>query len=130
MMARLKKQHEGLLLTYNVLWSKCLFDKQKIKFSEYLAKKPEGLIIPDLMKDEVFLNSLKEFDIDPSTVASIDNNDPEDKLMNYSVEVGYVSGEILFLWHKFFDLLRVTSRFICSYYEFDSMDKAKRMYFF
>ena len=42
------------------------------------------------------------------------------------IEVGYVSGEILYLWHKYLDLIRISPKFVCTFFEFDYLDKIKK----
>lgn len=78
------------------------------------------------MKDPEFQNTLKEFNIDISLIASYNRMDNEDRLKNFSIEVSYIAGELLFLWHKFMDLIKISPRFFLYFYEFDYQDKIKR----
>lgn len=113
---------------YNLIYNKCLFDKHKKKFSDYLQQRPAQLEIPDPLEDPDFLNSLKEFNIDIDTVKNFTKQVPEERLSNFMIEAGFVSGEILYLWHKFVDLIRISPKFVCSFYEFDYLDKVKMKY--
>lgn len=78
------------------------------------------------MNDSEFQATLKEFNIDLTMVSAYSKNDPEEKLKNFSSESGYVVGELLFLWHKFLDLAKISPRFFLYFYEFDYQDKIKR----
>ena len=53
---------------YNLVFNKCLFDKHKARFSEYLKDKPSKLEMPDPLNDQEFLDTLKEFEIDVKIV--------------------------------------------------------------
>lgn len=122
----LKSQHADLLKEYNIILDKCLFEKHKKKYAEYLQQKPTKLEVPDPLKDPDFLNTLKEFNIDASMISSYIRQDPEDKLKGFSIDVQYVAGELLFLWHKFLDLIKISPRFFLYFYAFDYEDKIKR----
>lgn len=78
------------------------------------------------MKDPEFLNSLKEFKIDVETIKNFTKQLPEERLGNFMIEVGYISGEILYLWHKYLDLVRISPKFVCTFFEFDYLDKIKK----
>lgn len=125
-MNNLKDQHSDLLKEYNVILDKCLFDKHKKKYAEYLQQKPYKLEVPDPLKDPEFQNTLKEFNIDLNLINSYSKQDSEDKLKSFSIEVSYIVGELLFLWHKFMDLIKISPRFFLYFYEFDYQDKIKR----
>ena len=45
---------------------KCLFEKHKKKYSEYLQQKPSKLQVPDPLNDPELQTTLKEFNIDPN----------------------------------------------------------------
>lgn len=110
---------------HSIIFNKCLFDKHKKKFQDYLQEKPQPLEIPDPLKDPEFLNSLKEFNINIEELSNTKKLLPEERLGNFMIEVGYVSGEILYLWHKYLDLIRISPKFVCTFFEFDYLDKIK-----
>ena len=112
----MKRQHEDLLKEYNVILDKCLFEKHKKKYSEYLQQKPSKLQVPDPLNDPEFQTTLKEFNIDLNLINNFYKQDPEDKLRSFSIEVGYVVGELLFLWHKFMDLIKISPPFFIYFY--------------
>lgn len=123
--SQLKTQHESLLSLYNIIYNKCLFDKHKAKFNEYLQNKPTKLEIPDPLNDPDFINSLKEFNIDVDTIKNFTKQAPSEKLSNFLIEVSFISGEILYLWHKFIDLIRISPKFVTCFFEFDYLDHIK-----
>lgn len=91
-----------------------------------MQQKPSKLQVPDPLNDPEFQTTLKEFNIDLNLINNFYKQDPEDKLRSFSIEVGYVVGELLFLWHKFMDLIKISPRFFMYFYEFDYQDKIKK----
>lgn len=124
----LVNQHESLLKMYNLIYGKCLFDKHKAKFNEYLQNRPTKLEIPDPLQDPEFINSLKEFNIDIETIKNFTKQVPSERLSNFLIEISYISGEILYLWHKYIDLIRISPKFVCCFFEFDYLDNIKSKY--
>jgi hypothetical protein len=120
------RQHEDLLREYSVILEKCLFDKHKKKYSEYLQQKPSKIEIPDLYSDPEFAATISNMSNDPNLLRGQQNLTDQDRLSNFSSDCSYIGGELLFLWHKYLDLIRISPRFFLCFYELDYHDKIQK----
>lgn len=120
------RQHEDLLREYSVILEKCLFEKHKKKYSEYLQQKPSKIEIPDLCNDPEFAATLSNMSCAPNLPRGQQSLTDQDRLSNFSSDCSYIGGELLFLWHKYLDLIRISPRFFLCFYELDYQDKIQK----
>lgn len=111
--ALLKNNYEKLFNYYNELSNKCLMESHKKKFNS-LLQPPMKLIVPDVWKsgdsEENHRDKEKDLDLLANAVLS---------------EINFISGELLYLWFKFMELIKITPRFVLEVLKYDYTKKMR-----
>jgi pimeloyl-ACP methyl ester carboxylesterase len=109
----LKENYERLLTQYGDLANKCLMESHKKKFSS-LLQPPMKLILPDIWKSNDNEDNMKDKEKDLDLLANA-----------VLSEINFISGELLYLWFKFMELLKITPRFILEVLKYDYSKRMK-----
>mmetsp|Transcript_32434 Transcript_32434/g.29241 ORF Transcript_32434/g.29241 Transcript_32434/m.29241 type:complete len:274 (-) Transcript_32434:1236-2057(-) len=112
----LKENYESLMAYYVELSNKCLLESHKKKYKS-LLQTPMKLIIPDIWK--------ATYGEDHKENENIKDKDKENLASCVLSEINFISGELLYLWFKFVELIKITPRFILEVLKNDYSKKIK-----
>eukprot|EP01016_Furgasonia_blochmanni_P032969 TRINITY_DN3411_c0_g2_i1.p1 TRINITY_DN3411_c0_g2~~TRINITY_DN3411_c0_g2_i1.p1 ORF type:complete len:778 (-),score=192.07 TRINITY_DN3411_c0_g2_i1:19-2352(-) len=131
----LKETYDRLFDYYNMLFSRCVLERQRKEFKKILQQPPMKLILPEFIYNE---NQIYE---DDEAFSSTQKGPKPQQIMKLSEklktndleilgnavlnEVNFISGQLYQLWHKFVELLKVSPRFICAYLAHEYHKRAK-----
>ncbi|CAD8093265.1 unnamed protein product [Paramecium sonneborni] len=117
----LKGYYEQLYQHYNLIYSKCILEKQRKHFKKYLYP-PLKLIVPEYITSETYQNikgQLTRKELNQRIEEKFHTSDPETIIHSILNETNLISCQLFQMWIKVLDLYRISPRFCVALLQFD-----------
>ncbi|KAM3137033.1 hypothetical protein pb186bvf_010946 [Paramecium bursaria] len=121
----LKGYYENLYQHYNLIYSKCILEKQRKHFKKYLYP-PLKLIVPEyITTEQQQMKSLGKKELNERIEEKFHTSDPETIIHSILNETNLISCQLFQMWIKVLDLYRISPRFCVALLQFDSVKLMK-----